>query len=1188
MAGLKINICFWHIDKSLANEIITILENGNYDPECCFCKDIRNLEARVESGELDLIMADFDLPDNLRKAIEDFHRKITFHIPLIYLVGEKNEHKAAETLTSGVWDYLLKSHLVKLVPTVYSSQKYGKVLKHSRKVENELEESELKYRSIFNAVQDGMILIDPQTFGIIDFNQSLPELFGLEDIRDKNRVISYLTESSGSYQKKDIQKIAGSLDKGSVSYLCLNKKQSGEDFWTENILSRFEIGDDFQFILVIRNIQEQKIMEESLQISREHFRNLAENSPDVIMRFDSGFRHLYVNHTAFEETGIPIENFMNKTHSEMGVFTDEIVEFWESAIEKVFRTGKKNTVEFDFPKEHEKISFEWRLFPEFDEEEHIDSVLAIARNITESKKAREAINKSERRLKLAVEATSLGYWDWNLESDKVFYSPIYYKMLGYEPDELPHELETWHILLHDDDMESTLSAVDKVIQNKEESFEIEFRLLCKDGSYKWICSRGRAVDVKEDGKARRLIGTHEDISERRRNEAIQKALINISNAVNTTKNLNELYEKIREYLGKIVDTTNCFLALYNEESNMLTMPFHRDEVDSFTKFPVGKTLTGYVVNIGKAQLIDAEKEKMLTDKGLIEPVGSPCISWLGVPLKTDNRIIGVFVVQSYNEDIIYTMEDVSILEFVSDQIALAIERKRDQDNVRESQEKQRRIFESSPDPIIVVDQKGIMTDYNTSLLAALHITNEPVIGQNIFHFIDRKNWRIALRSFKKTWEIGYIKNLEFTLHRADGTTMESEVSTGAIYNNEGEPESMMIIFKDISERKEAERNLREAKEKAEESDRLKTAFLSNMSHEIRTPMNAIVGFSDLLNDTNISHEERNEFIAQINLGADNLMHLIDDIIDISKIEAGQLMVNKDECTLDELVKEQIVMFRENMERLDKTHLNLRLNWKWPSKRLVLYTDPFRLKQIISNLLNNAVKFTEKGFIELGVEQQESFVRIYVKDSGIGVESEKHQFIFDRFRQGYSSNTKLYGGTGLGLAISKNLVELLGGNIGVTSTPDKGSEFWFTIPVEELKNMEPMVSERKVNLNNDWKGKKILVAEDDRSNFNLISEVLKDTNVEIIWARDGQETIRLFDEHSDSLSLILMDIRMPVMDGYMCTRIIKEKNPGMPVIAQTAYAMSGEKENSREAGCDDYISKPLHVNKLIDTLGSFLK
>ncbi|MCK4992568.1 MAG: response regulator, partial [Bacteroidales bacterium] len=663
-------------------------------------------------------------------------------------------------------------------------------------------------------------------------------------------------------------------------------------------------------------------------------------------------------------------------------------------------------------------------------------------------------------------------------------------------------------------------------------------------------------------------------------------LFDISNAVNSTHSLDELYSMIRDSLGRVVDTTNCFLALYNEEADTLTLPFMEDEKDAFTEFPARKTLTSFVIKTGEAQVVDVERENELTQQGEIEPVGAPCVSWLGVPLKHEGKTIGVFAVQSYTEEIFYTQSDAELLEFASDQIALAIDRRRHQDRLRSNQERQRRVFESSPDPMLVVDPSALILDFNSAFLEAFNVKAEVVYGQKIYRFLDKVHWRLAIQNFTKTWKKGYLKNLEYQVVRPDGITFDAEVSTGAIYDGDGRPESMVLILKNISERKEAERKILEAKYKAEESDRLKTAFLSNMSHEIRTPMNAIVGFSDLLSDEQLNPDERRDFIAQINQGADDLMRLIDDIIDIAKIEAGQVNVHISECFIRELFKELHLMYIQNIKRTGKEGVSIRLEWNWPLNELAIYTDPFRLKQILINLLSNAVKFTEEGEIILGIQEHPEGVYFYVEDSGIGIREEKQKVIFDRFMQGHEAKTKLYGGTGLGLAISKNLTEILGGNIGVESVSGEGAKFWFILPRHEVPLKYEAALRTPSNNLRSWDDKKILIAEDDHSNYYFLFESLKDTGAEILWSKDGEETMEMFREHSD-LNVVLMDINMPLINGYECTRRIKDERPGLPVIAQTAYAMSGEREISREAGCDDYLSKPIKVSELLDTLSRYI-
>ncbi len=1187
MAGLKLSACFWCLDSAVTDDVLTTLKAGKFDVKHCHCTEREQVKKKLISDPPDLIISDFDLPDHQRTMIEEEMKPYMSEIPLIYLVGEKNVRKAADTLKAGVWDFVQKEQLFKLVPSVYSSQKYATVFKKRKEAEQALKESRDRYMSIFKSVHDGILLFDFESKKVSDYNPRVMDMFGLSEEEMEFLVLDHYSAIDEGYTIERARDFIVKAAKGKpVNFEWRNIKKSGERFWTLNSISVVQIDKRPYILLVTRNIDQQKKLERSLIESQEHFRALAENSPDVIMHFDRDHRHLYVNGIAESQTGIPANQFINKSHREMGIFPEELVILWEKGLDKVFKSGKSNTIVFDVDLPEKRTTYEWRLYPEMGASEAVASVIGVARDITDSRESEDALKRSEERLNLALSATNLGMWDWNLVTNEVYYSPIWLSMLGYGPDELPQELETWTLLQHPDDSESSFMKVQEVIKNRDSSFEIEFRMRHKNGSYIWIRSMGRAVGFDEQGNTMRLTGIHEDINERKKGELVRQVLFDISNAVNSTHSLDELYALIRESLGRVLDTTNCFLALYNEESDTLTLPFMEDEKDSFTEFPARKTLTSFVIRTGEAQLVDIEREKQLTSQGEIEPVGAPCVSWLGVPLKHEGKTIGVFAVQSYSEEIIYTPSDAELLEFASDQIALAIDRRRHQDRLRSNQERQRRVFESSPDPMLVVDPTALILDFNSAFLEAFNVEADLVYGQKIFRFINRVHWRTSIENFSETWKKGYLKNLEYQVVRPDGITFDAEVSTGAIYDSSGKPESMVLILKNISERKEAERKILEAKYKAEESDRLKTAFLSNMSHEIRTPMNAIVGFSDLLSDEQLSPEERRDFIAQINQGADDLMHLIDDIIDIAKIEAGQVNVHIAECFVTELFKELHLMFLQNIKRTGKDGVSIRVDWNWPLNELAIYTDPFRLKQILINLMSNAVKFTEEGEIVLGIEEHPEGVYFYVKDSGIGIREEKQKVIFDRFMQGHETKTKLYGGTGLGLAISKNLTEILGGEIGVSSQSGEGATFWFILPRNEVPLKYEAALKTPSNNLRSWDEKKILIAEDDHSNYYFLMESLKDTGAEILWSKDGEETMEMFRNHKD-LDVILMDINMPLMNGYECTKLIKLERPDLPVIAQTAYAMSGEREISRKAGCDDYLSKPIKVSELLDTLSRYI-
>lgn len=388
------------------------------------------------------------------------------------------------------------------------------------------------------------------------------------------------------------------------------------------------------------------------------------------------------------------------------------------------------------------------------------------------------------------------------------------------------------------------------------------------------------------------------------------------------------------------------------------------------------------------------------------------------------------------------------------------------------------------------------------------------------------------------------------------------------------------LEKEVIQRTQELRTETLERQAAEEADKLKTAFLANMSHEIRTPMNAILAFSNFLKEPELTLFQRTEYINYINSCSKSLLHLIDDILDTAKLEAKQLKISISEYYINSILNELFVYY-SNHKKVVQKEVELVLNPECVSKNFILLTDGIRLRQIFNNLLDNAFKFTEKGTIEYGFRLMEHNLEFYVKDSGIGIPKEKMNMVFQRFGLIHDNNHKLYKGTGLGLSISKNLVELLGGNMWFETEEGKGSAFIFTLPNESLKiteilqsNIQQSKSQKHLNLLNYT----ILVAEDDDLNFKLLQIALNKTKANVIRAKNGEEVLTTLNTDSN-IDIILMDIQMPILDGYTTTRQVKKLYPHIPVIAQTAFAMSEDKEKCFEAGCDDYISKPLDMEEL---------
>ena len=385
--------------------------------------------------------------------------------------------------------------------------------------------------------------------------------------------------------------------------------------------------------------------------------------------------------------------------------------------------------------------------------------------------------------------------------------------------------------------------------------------------------------------------------------------------------------------------------------------------------------------------------------------------------------------------------------------------------------------------------------------------------------------------------------------------------------------------------------LEEAKEKAEESDRLKSAFLANMSHEIRTPMNSILGFSELLAHKNLSEDKRQRFSGYIHQSGEQLMMLINDIIDISKIESNQLEITRKWCDVNAIMGDTIATHRQSPLFKQKESLSLEFKKCPTNEDLIVFSDPLRLRQIFDNLINNAIKFTSKGLIEIGYSIKENsgkekeYIEFYISDTGVGIPDKSFSMIFKRFVQ--ADNQGQQAGTGLGLSITKGLVELLGGRIWVESRYGQGSVFYFSHPMLKIEAGKS-IKERKNTINSlaSLKNRLIFIAEDDAHSYFLIHELLTDTGARLVHFKNGKELLRGVEKEIPDL--IILDMNMPIMNGLEAVKQIRKKHSAIPIIAQTAYAMAEEKSACLAAGCDDYIAKPLKATELLRKLDKLMR
>lgn len=565
--------------------------------------------------------------------------------------------------------------------------------------------------------------------------------------------------------------------------------------------------------------------------------------------------------------------------------------------------------EFEIPIDGKNEWWLSRITPLFDKENKVYRIIGTAHNITYRKEIEEENLKNQFYLAKAQEIAHIGTWNLDLNKDDLEWTNESYNIFGVKVG-TPMNYRKFIELVHPDDRSYVEEKWTEGLNHQP--YDIEHRLLI-EGKVKWVREKAE-IEFDVNGKAKRAVGVVQDITDRKRNEKIQEVVYNIANAVNSTLDLDDLNHSIKELLGEVIDTTNFFIALYDEEQGIISVPYLVDEMDTFSSIPLENSLTGHIIKSEKPLLLRKNKNLLLGQKEELEFIGSDSLIWLGVPLKYQEKVIGAIVVQSYHDENAYSELDLEILEYVSYQIGIAIER-------------------------------------------------------------------------KKT---------------------EGELIT--------------------------------ALEKAKESDRLKSAFLANVSHEIRTPLNSILGFSDLVTDPEIDDEEKKGYVEIINSGGNQLLSIIDDILNISLIEAGQLIANIDEFNPKQLLKNVHRHFK-SLNPSAKFELTVK-----PCPEVILKSDESKIKQVLNNLLTNAIKNTTLGEISLGYSVNKKTVKFHVHDTGKGIAPGLEDKLFERFYR-VEDSSHLLPGTGLGLAISKAIVTTLGGKIWYKSELGVGTSFFFTIPIQ---------------------------------------------------------------------------------------------------------------------------------------------
>lgn len=899
---------------------------------------------------------------------------------------------------------------------------------------------------------------------------------------------------------------------------------------------------DSQYIIKIQ-------VKEDLTDNHNDFYEIVEHAHNAVIRLDNLGKIKYINKYAKELFGYSNEEIVGRDVIGTIISEDEP----KSEIEKLrnYIDGNKIAELENITKHGKRLWISWKTWVVKDELGNILEYVAIGSDRTEENEIKEQLFASEERYKRMFEQSSLGIFQTTPEGQIIAINMAFAKLFGYSSvqkmmtavNNIPEQL-----YINPEDGKNLFKSLAKQ-PNKRATHEMRFKK--KGGAIFFGYLQLRKVEDYQN-KSFFYEGYIEDITDRKSTElALQYSRNKYKHLVETVPyGINEIDLK-----GFIIYCNSPLEKMLGYSSGELVGK-HISEM-SLIKFP-GVRSNEILISASK----NLPKPKRIFDK---------------IATK-EGKILDIQIDWDYNYD--SNKKVIGFINVISD----VTEQKAAANALKESETRFRGIYENSTIGIYRTTKEGKFLLANPAMCR--------IFGYETFAEFQKKNAsEIYLEPEERDSFIneinkfGFVKGYVNRGVKKDGSLLYFRESSHAVMNEQGDAIFYDGIVEDFTEKKIMERNLIKAKEEAEKADRLKSAFLANMSHEVRTPMNGIMGFSNLLSQPVISDELRIKYTKIIQSRGEDLLRIINDILDISKLEVNQLLLYEKEFSLNQLMLQLFEIYDHKLKVFEKKKVEVKLNIECKDKNHFILGDETRIKQILTNFIDNAFKFTHKGYIEIGCKLiDDSEIYFYVKDTGIGIKEEKHDIIFERFRQNDETSTRIYGGNGLGLAICKGLAELMNGEIGVISEENIGSTFYFKLPAHFI--YEKKTNKRVINPKYSWPKKKILLVEDDDISLALLEEYFLQTGAFVRGVGDGYSAIRMIKEENN-FDVVLLDIGLPDISGLEVAKQIKQINPNLIIIAQTAFAMKEDELKCKNSGCDDYLRKPITKDILLKKLSEFL-